>query len=920
MAAEPASIETEKTVPLFFYPTDATTHHTGKSKEKVFFIVTQQPTPLKKLFSTRVTLLFALLLSLMPLVSNAQSTRITGIVTDFKTGQPIPYATVHYEGKAVGVTTDYDGKFSIVRIEGGRLGFSYIGYEKQVVEVKAGLTTVNIRLKEPEKMLKTAVVKADKKRKYSRKDNPAVEFMRKVIAAKKNSDLHVHDYFSYEKYQKLTFAINEFTEKVYSDANFKNMPFLKNHVETCPETGKLILPVSVQEKLSTHIFRKEPHSEKDIITGEREEGVNQLINTGDILNTLIQDCFTDVNIYDENVRLLQYPFISPISSRYGISFYRFFLSDTVMIGNDRCIEVTLTPNNPQDFGFMGSLYVMTDGSYRIRKANLEIPKRSDVNFVEHMNISQEFETLPTGEQVLTSDKMTVQMKLTDFLTKFQVQRSTIYSDYSLEEIPKQKFKFAGNQLTDPNAQMRDQAFWNEHRPEKLTQTEDDMGGLVKSMENMKNFKFFLFVAKAFIENFVETTTTPEKPSKVDIGPVNTMISHNFVDGLRLRLSAQTTANLNKHLFAKGYVAYGFKDERWKGLGELTYSFNEKGYLPREYPMHNIIASVQSDVMSPSDKFMPTDKDNVFTSFKFTTVDQMMYFKRFSLKYQKEWYFGLRLEGELKRERDEACGKLFYQTLDGNSAVMPSADATLHQRYLNTTDLTLKLHYQPDATYINTKQRRLTINNDKPIFELSHTFGLKALGGDYRYNFTEAHIYQRLWVPSAGKIDIHLKGGAQWNRVPFPLLIMPAGNQSYIIEDETFSMLNNMEFLNDRYASLMFSWDLNGKIFNRIPLLRRLKWREYIGFNTLWGSLTDKNNPFKNPTDSRLMYFPGHFQSDGTYRYSSMVMDADKPYWELIAGVHNIFKVLHVQVVRRMNYLDNPNTKKWGIRFMFRMTF
>src|SRR5574344_434216 len=174
--------------------------------------------------------------------------------------------------------------------------------------------------------------------------------------------------------------------------------------------------------MSKHIFRKSPTSEKDIITGQRTEGVNQLINTGDILNTLLQDCFTDVDLYKDNVRLLQYPFISPISTHLAIGFYRYFIADTVMVDSDRCIEVTLTPNNPQDFGFMGSLFIMDDGTYRVRRASLEIPHRSDVNFVEHLSVDQDFMTLPSGEQVLYSDKMTVQMKLTNFLTKFQVQR------------------------------------------------------------------------------------------------------------------------------------------------------------------------------------------------------------------------------------------------------------------------------------------------------------------------------------------------------------------------------------------------------------------------------------------------------------------------------------------------------------------
>ena len=864
------------------------------------------------------SLLVMILLCVFQTVQAQRDARITGVVTDAKTGLPIPYASIHYQGKTAGTTTDYEGKFSVVRINDALLDIACIGYGKQTLKVTDATSNLSIKLKEVERILGNATVKA-KKQKYKRKDNPAVELMRKVIAAKTRNDLHRHDYFSYNKYQKMTFAINEFTEKVYSDANFKNMPFLKNHVETCAETGKLILPVSVQETMSRHIYRKDPESEKDIITGKREEGVNQLLNTGDILNTLLEDCFTDVDLYKDNVRLLQYPFISPISDHLALSFYRYFIVDTLMVDNDKCIEVSLTPSNPQDFGFMGSLFIMADSTYRLRRASLEIPRRSDVNFVEHLNIDQEFVTLPTGEQVLSSDKMTVQMKLANFLSKFQVQRGSYYSDYSLSEIPTKEFKFSGPQMTDPNAQMRDRAFWQDKRPVELTKSEDDMGGLIKSMEQMKNFKLFLFVGKAFIENFVETTTSPEHPSKVDIGPVNTMISQNFIDGLRLRLSAQTTANLNKHIFGKGYLAYGFRDKRWKGLGEFTYSFNEKAYLPREYPMNNLVLSYQSDVMSPSDKFMPTDKDNVFTSFKFTKVDQMMYFNRLKLKYQKEWQFGLRFETEFNKERDEACGKLFYQNMDGTG--MPSQDAALHQRYLNTTSFTMGFHFQPKAKYINTKQRRITVNRDSPIMSLYHTTGFKGfLGGDYTYNFTEGHLYQRIWVPTAGKIDVHLKGGVQWDQVPFPLLIMPAADLSYIIEDETFSMINNMEFLNDRYASLMASWDLNGKLFNRIPLIKKLKWREYIGVNALWGTLTDKNNPFKNPHDSRLMYFPGHFDADGTYNYSSTVMDPKKPYYELVFGIHNIFKVIHVQMVRRMNYLDNPKAKEWGFRFMFRMTF
>ena len=227
------------------------------------------------------------------------------------------------------------------------------------------------------------------------------------------------------------------------------------------------------------------------------------------------------------------------------------------------------------------------------------------------------------------------------------------------------------------------------------------------------------------------------------------------------------------------------------------------------------------------------------------------------------------------------------------------------------------------TFVNTKQRRLPINLDAPVFTLQHTLGLKGiLGSDYTYNMTEISLYKRWWLSSWGNIDTSIKGGIQWNKVPFPLLIMPAANLSYIIQNETFNLINNMEFLNDRYASLDVSWNLQGKIFNRIPLLKKLKWREFIGIKCLWGTLTDKNNPLlpQNANDSELMLFPGHYDAAGNFHTSSYVMDPKKPYVEVSAGIHNIFKLLHVEYVRRLNYNELPTASKWGIRFMIRTVF
>ena len=848
-----------------------------------------------------------LLFLLLGCCISVSAQNIQGVVTDSLTNEPIPYLSVFYEGKGVGSITDNDGNYKVETRKGwNKLTFSAVGYVTKVVNIIPGVTkNLNVRMRPDDIMLDEVVVKP-KREKYSRKNNPAVELMKKVIAHKKNNKLSENDYYQYNKYQKITMSLNDVTPEMLEKGMYKKMPFLKDQIELCEETNKFILPISVDETASQKIYRKHPKSEKTIIKGMSSTGVNELFATGDMLSTVLKDVFTDVNIYDNDIRLLQYPFISPISSSDAISFYKFYIMDTTFVDKDKCFHLTFVPNNSQDFGFTGHLYVLADSSYTVKKCTMNLPKKSGVNFVDNMDIIQEFEQLPNGEWVLKTDDMIVEMTLMKIMQGFQIRRTTRYSDYAFDELPQQLFKRKGAEIKEADAMMRGDDFWNQYRPVPLTQTESSMDMLVKRLEQMPGFKYVIFVLKAFIENFVETGTK-EHPSKVDIGPVNTMISNNYIDGLRLRMSAQTTANLNPHLFFKGYYAYGFKDHRSKYMGDVEYSFNKKEYLPREFPKNSITFSYQYDVMSPTDKFLKTDKDNVFVSFKTSTVDQMSYVRNIALKYENETQFGLKTTVEVKHSTDEPTGGLAYITNDDQKTLVPE---------IQTMEASLAFRYAPGETFVNTKQRRIPVSFDAPVFTLSHTAGFKGvLGGEYNYNLTEIGLYKRFWFSSWGKIDMFVKGGAQWNKVPFPLLIMPAANLSYILQRETFNLINNMEFLNDRYASLDVSWDLNGKIFNRIPLLKKLKWREAIGFKMLYGHLTDKNNPMKHPGDSELFLFPTR---DG--RPTSFVMDPKTPYMECSVGIHNIFKILHIDYVRRLNYLDHPDANKWGVRFMVMMTF
>ena len=843
---------------------------------------------------------------------NAQ---IHGVIVDAETGDTLLYPSASYKGHQVAVSGNAMGEYSIARHDGWQLTFSAVGYKSKTITVTSSTPSkYDVKLKPDTKQLNEVVIRS-KSNKYSRKNNPAVELMKRVIAAKKRTDLQNHDFLQYTKYQKLTCAVNDITAADIDSGFISKHKWLLDQVETSPYNNKLILPISVDETVTQHIYRKNPKSEKDIIQGQSSSGVNQLLQTGDILTVAMKDVFTDVDIYDDQVRLLQYPFTSPIG-KDAIGFYRYYIEDTVYVDNDLCYHLQFLPNNQQDFGFRGDLYILTDSSLHVKRCNLTIPKRSDVNFVENLQITQEYRRLPNGEWALSVDDMVVEMKIASFLSRALVIRTTRLGDYAFDELPKQLFKGKAKERREANSQMRDEAFWNQYRTVELTKAESSMDAFIHRIEQLKGFKYIIFGVKALVENFVETGDE-NHPSKVDFGPMNTMLTKNFIDGWRTRVSAQSTANLDDHWFFSGYVARGWHSKKNYYKGEAIYSFNKKEYLPREFPRRTISFSSTYDITSPSDKFIHTDKDNVFTAFKWATVDKMMFYNRQELKFEYEQEWGLKTTIGVKTEENEAAGRLFYNKLSsGINFSFPEnivIGDQLHNGKIRTTEMSFQLLLSPGRTYINTKQRRLPINLDAPVFMIQHTLGLKnVLGGEYNYNLSEASIYKRFWMNSWGKIDTYIKAGAQWNRVPYPLLIMPAANLSYIIEDESFNLINNMEFLNDRYASLDVSWDMNGKLFNRIPLLKKLKWREYIGVKCLWGTLTDKNNPLleQNMGSDVLMQFP-----EGCY-----VMDPKRPYVEWVAGIHNIFKVLHVEYVHRCNYTSLPTSNKHGVRFMFRMTF
>lgn len=840
--------------------------------------------------------LFATLALLLMFTINVMGQKITGVIIDSSTGDSLSLAGVTYKDRKVSAIADLDGVFSIARINGATLTFSCMGFKEESVNItKATPSRLTIKLKPDTKNLQEVVVKAEKRR-YVRKGNPAVELMKRVIEAKKDTKLENHDFYTYNKYQKLSMALNDFKVKEQDSTDLGKVKF-SQQAELSPYTGKMVVPISLDETVTQHIYRKDPQSEKDIIKGEQSSGLNQLFATGDMLNTTLKEVFQDVDIYDNYVKLLKFPFLSPIGTG-ATAFYRYYIVDTVLVERDSCYHLQFTPNNPQDIGFNGDIYILKDSTLHVKKCHLSIPPKSDVNFVSTLHIDQIYSQLPNGEWALSNDDMWAEMTLLG--KSLLVVRNTRISDYSFDPLHKNLFKGQAKVKRMADSRSQDDEFWDQYRAVELTKKEDGLGDFMTAMSKSKNMRIPLLVFKTLFENFIETSRAG-KPSKFDIGPVISTFSTNFYDGFRLRAGGKTTAALNKHFFLEGNYTHGFKSGgNYYGI-TAQYCFNKKKHSSFEFPQRMIVFESSLDVTSVSDKFLKNSKDNLFVNFRTETVNMLYKNNKQRLGFIWETDYGMNFSTNIIAESNRPVGDLrFIHVNDGREDFR-----------MRTTELNATVQFCPGQTYINTKQDRWPVDKDRPEFTVRHATCFEGvLGGQYSSNQTELAMFKRQWLGTWGRLDLYASGSIQWNKVPFPLLITPPTCISYVEQEGTLNMLHNMEFFMDRRVFWSVAWNMNGKIFNRIPLLKKLKLREYVAFRGVWGTLTDKNNPWKNSGDAMLYEFP-----EGSYPISP-----SKPYMEVAVGVRNIFKIFGVDYVRRINYHEHPGTKKNGVRVNLTFSF
>lgn len=840
-------------------------------------------------------------------LSHAQSfTSASGIVKDSITGEPLPFVSVYFDGSTIGVMTDDNGTFTLQNNQGyTKLAAASLGYDTKFIDLKPGKKNDNLELLlKPTAFEISEVVVKPKREKYTRKDNPAVELIKKVIAHKNDNRIEAKPEYQTEVYEKLSLSLDNFNPNLDKNKFLKKFKFIKNYLDTSEFNGKPILTVSVRENLSDFYYRKSPKAEKTIVRAKRMQGIDKTLDDGGGITSNLEEIFKSINIFDNNIPILLNRFVSPLSSTLATTYYHYYIMDTLDVGGDKCVDLAFVPANSESYGFTGRLYITLDGNYAVKKVLLNTPANINLNWVDKLRIEQEFKQMPDSTWVLDQENTFVNFYVVKGTQQLYAHQLRNYDNYNFNvQNADSVFGLLGALHVLPEATAQPDTFWTHNRPIPLKEKEDALKDLLGQLRKVPAFNAIIKTAEILITGYIPTAND-KKVTKFDFGPMNTTFSANHLEGFRMRVGGMTTANLNPYWFASGYLAYGTNDRKIKYNLKLTHSFTKKEYHEGENPVNNLSFIQEYDVYTPGQDFLFTSKDNIFVAWKVgEPVTKMQYIRKSVLQYEKEWLNGLTWKSWIMNQNNEAAGTLQYIKRDESGNLYHIKDFT-------TSEIGTQLRFAPGERAYNGRSGKESVFNlskDAPVFKLSHQLGIKGvLGGDYNYNHTEISAEKRIWLSSFGHIDAQVKAGKVWDKVPFPLLILPNTNQSITIQPEAFHMMNALEFVTDQYVSFNATYYLKGWILNRIPGIKWLRLREVLSFNMIYGGLTDKNNPTLTPG---LFLLP-----DGTQPLGST------PYMECSVGLENIFKILRIDYYRRLTYLDHPDIKKGGIRIALRFTF
>ncbi|MDB5109576.1 MAG: hypothetical protein JWR67_690 [Mucilaginibacter sp.] len=825
----------------------------------------------------------------------AQTTKVSGVVTDASNKQPLPYVTVSFQGSSIGAATDNNGRYSISTTNSyNNIKISFVGYKDVVLPIVAGKEQViNVKLIPEREELDEVEVKGSRKQRYRNKDNPAVELIRKVIANKEKNRPESYNYVEYREYDKMQFSFTNVSSTLADKKFFRKYKFVLDNRDTTTVPGVNLLPIYIDERLSQYYYRKNPEKDKTLILGQKTVDFGGSIDI-EGLGSFFKYMYSKVDIYDNNINLITNNFLSPIANE-SPTFYKFFITDTITTeNNSKLVELSFTPRNTQDMLFEGKIYITLDGNYAVQKAKLGINKNINLNFVKTMEVDLDFEQNPDGRYHLSKSNT-----LADFgVTKkkkgglFGI-RTITYKNYIVNK-PHPDTTYVSEPATIASDEVKHKSdqFWAQNRLDTLTKTEANVYKNIDSLRNMPSFKRTLNIATLLLAGYYSL-------DKFEIGPSNTFYSFNPIEGLKLRIGGRTTPELSKRYYFETYAAYGFKDKKWKYFLSGTYSLNNRSVY--QFPQNYLRASFQRDTKIPGLNLQFVQQDNFLLSFKRGINDKYLYndFYKFDYVHEYENHFSYSLE--FRNWKQSPAGSLYFINNNGN---LPN---------LTTTEANLNLRYAPHEEFYQGKIYRVPVPSKYPVFSVDYTRGFKGVfNGSYNYQNLHARIDKRVYLSQLGYADASVEASHIFGQVPYPLLDIFQANQTYAYSLYSYNLMNFLEFVGDHYESINIDQHFVGFFLNKIPLLKKLKWREVVSFKAAWGGLSDLNNPALHPS---LYQFP--VTSTGqpiTYALGGV------PYMEGSVGIENIFKFLRVDLVRRFDYLDHPEISKYGIRARVKLDF
>ncbi len=822
---------------------------------------------------------FLILLSFLFYDATSQVvTKIIGKVTDAKTNEPIPFANVYIKGTNVGCITDINGNYKLeTKATGDSLVFSYVGYKPLSKKFYIGrFQTINAQL-QPSAIELNEVTVTTKKRKRN-KDTLALEILDKIWENKSRNDIDKLDYYEYETYNKVQFDLNNLSDGFFNNRILKQFEFVKKYIDTSTVNGKAYLPVFILESVSDFYYRKKPKAEREYIKATHASGINN-----ESVNQFMGNMYIRINLYDDYLDLFGKGFISPIA-RLGRLYYRYYLLDSSWVDNHWCYHLAFVPKIKQENVFNGDFWV-NDTTFAIKKIQLRIDNKVNLNFINNVIIDQEFIPVENTAWMLSKEAIVADFNLFENpnnTTGFFGRKTTTYRNHKVN-VPRDEsyYKTTTNIIVAENAHNKDYAFWDSVRHEPLTQKEQGIFNMVDSIKNVKVFRTFYDIMNAIVTYYYVW-------GKIEIGPYFTMYSFNNVEGNRFRLGARTSNEVSTKWMTEAYVAYGTKDQKFKYGGEFLYLFDNN-------PRRGFNFSIKHDMEQAGQSANAFREDNILSStLRRGPQYTLAMTNHIKASYEHEWYQGFSNTIWVKwKEYFPYLGQEFWINRDNQYVYYPS---------LITSEISLNTRYAYNEKFVMGKFERISLGTEYPVINLTATFGLKnVLGSQFSYQKLLLSIDHWFNTYPVGYGTYVIDAGKIFGRLPYPLLKLHEGNQTYFFDEYAFNLMNYYEFVSDQWASLTYTHYFDGFFLNKIPLFRRLKWRELAWWKGLVG--------FLNKENLQVMPFPETLYTlDRNQDLKRLI-----PYVEAGIGVENILKFIRVDAIKRFSYLQHPNISKFGIR-------